>query len=538
MDVVEALGNTAKKYPQNIGLKVSVCKPFAPVVYYEKTFKDLDHAVNLLATHLLLKGFSKGLKVVLMLPPGEDLLVTVFAMLRLGTVPIVIDPGMGIKNLIKSVKQVQPDLFLGCPKSFPLYCLLKWFVKFKKALFLSKKLKEKLLKENFACNLPNENNKDNLAAVLFTSGSTGYSKGAAYTYNDFNEQIKALKDTFNILEGEVDLPLLPVFSLYNPALGMTTVVPDMDPSHPSELDPQKIVNAILNYKVTNSFGSPRLWAKIVDFCEKEFLCFPSMKRIFVAGAPAHPILLKRLQDLLVDGDVFIPYGATEALPITFISAKEVLRETYDKTLKGCGTCVGHPLQGVKICIIPISDTPLSSLPKPLECGQIGEIVVSAPYISKAYLNNPSATSFAKIFDQGKVWHRMGDVGFVDDQNRLWFCGRKVERVQCEKSTFYTDCCEAIFNTHKDVFRSALIGFKDGDKTVPAIVIEPNKTLENEHIVLKELRALAKIYPTTQAIDHFCIFKKFPVDVRHNAKIHRLSLAQYFNNHPKKVKIVL
>lgn len=535
MNVIEALENVALNKPKTIGLKIPSRNITGHLHYQEKTFQQMDHNVNLLATYLLVNGFSKGQKVILMLPPGEDLLTTVFAMLRLGAVPIVIDPGMGFKNLINCVKQSTPDLFLGTPKARIFYYLLRCFVKFKKALFLSQHLKIELKKKNFACRLPNDNSSQQLAAVLFTSGSTGYPKGAVYTYNDFNEQIKALQTTFQIFDGEVDLPLLPVFSLYNPALGMTTVVPEMNPSHPSALNPQKIVESILKCKVTNSFGSPRLWTKIVDYCEKNDILLPSIKRIFLAGAPVHPILLKRVQALIPHGQAFTPYGATEALPIAYISAKEVLNETYEKTFQGYGTCVGHPIKGVKIRIIPIDDKTLNKLPEELKTGEIGEIAVSAPYISKSYLNNPSATTQAKILHQGEIWHRMGDLGYKDENARLWFCGRKVERVQSIRGTFFTDCCEAIFNTHKDVFRSALIGFCSDTGIVPAIVIEPNKNLQNKHSLFIELRALGRTYPCTKYIEHFCIFKKFPVDVRHNAKIHRLSLTRYFNEHPKFVK---
>ena len=536
MDVIESLGKVAREHPETIGLRNPHRNFWGMLNYRNKTFQELDHEVDLWATYLLSQGFSRGQKALLLLPPGEDLLITVFAMLRLGTIPVVIDPGMGIKNFIHCAKRTQPDLLLGCFKARILYYLLQPIVHFKKAVFLTQRLKRSLHQKDFACHLQQEDRNNEVAAVLFTSGSTGYPKGAVYTYEEFNQQIEVLQNTFSIKPGEVDIPLLPVFSLYNPALGMTTVVPEMDPAHPGALKPKKIVEAILTNNVTNSFGSPRLWTKIADYCEKNDITLPPIKRIFLAGAPVHPLLLKRIQALIPNGKAFTPYGATEALPIAYISAQEVVENTYALTLQGKGTCVGHALPGVQIRIIPIKDEALSHLPEELPTGEIGEIAVSAAYISKSYLNDPSATAKAKVSDNGTIWHRMGDLGYKDEQGRLWFCGRKAERVVCQDRTYYTDCCEAVFNAHKAVARSALIAFEKEGRNIPAVVIELNRKLSSlqKKTLLQELRELAQTVTTTQEISHFCFYKKFPVDVRHNAKIHRLTLTRYFKEHPFEV----
>lgn len=537
MNVIEALGEVAQEKPDTLGLSIPHRNLWGLLSYQHKTFQQMDHEVDVWATYFLSKGFSKGKKILLMLPPGEDLLISVFAMLRLGAIPVVIDPGMGLKNFFNCAKKTRPDLFLGCPQARLLYYILKPFVRLKKAIIFSKALKEKILKENFTCHLQKEDRNNDVAAVLFTSGSTGYPKGAVYTYGEFNAQIDALKTTFHIEAGEIDIPLLPVFSLYNPALGMTTIVPEMDPAKPSQLDPEKIIEAIQTNGVTNSFGSPRLWTKLVDYCEENDYTLPTIKRIFLAGAPVHPSLLKRIQAILPKGTAFTPYGATEALPIAYISATEVLEDTYKLTLQGKGTCVGHSIEGVKIRIIPIKDEVINELPQELPLGEVGEIAVCAPYISKSYLNDLSATAKAKINHQGKIWHRMGDLGYKDAQNRLWFCGRKAERVICQEKTYYTDCCEAVFNAHKAVFRSALIAFESNGKTFPAIIIEPKKKLNHkaEEQLLQQLQALSDTTETTKDIHHFAIYYNFPVDVRHNAKIHRLTLTRYFQKHPTKIQ---
>lgn len=535
MNLVKALAESANHFSNEIGLKVPVRKK-GKLFYACKSFVDMNYEVDLWATYLFTKKFSRGEKVLILLPPGEDLLISVFALLRLGAIPVVIDPGMGLKNFIACARKTKPEFLLASPKLRLPVLLLKYWVKFKTIVYFSNKLKKKLHNQNFVAYLQKEEDVNAIAAVLFTSGSTGAPKGAVYTYNDFNKQIETLEKLFKIQPREVDLPLLPVFSLYNPAFGVTTVVPEMNPSHPSRLNPAYIAEALKTCSVTHSFGSPRLWTKIADYCEYANISFPALKRAFLAGAPVHPHLLKRVQDLLPNGTVYTPYGATEALPIACISAEEVLNETYQQTLQGKGTCVGHLVDGVELRILPISDGIMKELPPELPQGEIGEIVVCAPYISKFYLNDLEATNKAKINDNGKIWHRMGDLGYKDVQGRLWFCGRKVERVVTAQKTYYTDCCEAIFNAHEEVFRSALIAFENQKEIVPAIVIELKKRLSKKEKIslLEALCSHAQNCPETSGIKHFAFFKGFPVDVRHNAKIHRLSLRKYFAKHPKKM----
>ncbi|MBT4224159.1 MAG: peptide synthase, partial [Opitutae bacterium] len=111
-----------------------------------------------------------------------------------------------------------------------------------------------------------------------------------------------------------------------------------------------------------------------------------------------------------------------------------------------------------------------------------------------------------------------------------------ERVLTREGALHTDCCEAIFNQHPKVFRSALIGIGEIGEQQPAIVVEPEKghfpkKAISKKTFKKELLELANASPVTQGIHTFFFHPAFPVDVRHNAKIHRLTLAKIFANNP-------
>ncbi|MEM9158807.1 MAG: peptide synthase, partial [Verrucomicrobiota bacterium] len=220
----------------------------------------------------------------------------------------------------------------------------------------------------------------------------------------------------------------------------------------------------------------------------------------------------------------------EVLPVSSVVDQQILEGLSERTARGEGTCVGRPLKRVEARILPIveGEMGIEYLDRSLSAGEIGEIVVTGPSVTKAYDQLPDATRLSKIWEEDRVWHRIGDLGYFDAEGLLWFCGRKVERVLAGDRVFYTDRCEGVFNTHSRVFRSALIGVKGQ----PAIVVEPMpgeypKSEDDKTAFVSELKELGARSEVTREIEVFLFKEKFPVDVRHNAKIHRLTLAKEF-----------
>jgi len=367
------------------------------------------------------------------------------------------------------------------------------------------------------------------AAILFTSGSTGVPKGVVTPFRVFAAQVKALRDVYAIQPGERDLATFPLFALFGPALGMASVVPDMDASRPAEADPQRLFEAFRDYNCTNVFASPALIAKLGRYCVDQGLTLTSLRRAISAGAPASNPALERFQRCLPGGvEVLTSYGATECLPVTMLGSREILRETRRLTDQGGGVCVGRPAPGIDVRIVPILDEPIESWSEDLALprGEIGEIVVYGAVVTPSYYKRPQATKLAKIpTENGDVWHRMGDVGYFDEQGRLWMCGRKGHRVDAKEGTLYTIPCEAVFNTHPAVRRSALVGVIREGKTTPLLCVERVKgaTIQNGPLT-EELLEIARNHEHTRAIDIVLYHPSFPVDVRHNAKIFREKLA--------------
>lgn len=512
--------------------------------YSELSFKELDILSNKFALQLSKLGLKTGDKTLLFLKPSLDFHAMTFALFKLGIIPVFIDPGMGLKNLLKCVKESQPVGLIAEQEIHWLKLFYPQFFKtvkmnvtngsltWGKMISISKMKKEKIQSFNLI-----ELNPEDTAAILFTSGGTGAPKGVVYTHNIFDQQTTMLKDLYKLTNNDIDMPGFPLFSLFTIALGMTSCIPDMDPTKPGSCDPKKIVQNIFDQSPTFVAGSPAIWERVADYCLEQGLVLPSVKYVVMFGAPVSVKLHRKFKSLLPNGTTFTPYGATEALPITNISGEFIFKNTANLTDEGFGTCIGRPAPGVEIKIIKITNNVIPSFNASFELPpkEVGEIIIKAAVASREYLNLPDKTQEAKIYDLNNTfWHRMGDIGYIDESGLLWFCGRKSHLVTTKNQELYPINCEAIFNMHPAVKRSALVGLGIPGNQTPVIVIERKDgqylSGKGRSLFENELLALAKKHPHTKGIQKIYLSKTFPVDVRHNIKIDRLKLKEEIEHH--------
>jgi acyl-CoA synthetase (AMP-forming)/AMP-acid ligase II len=510
------------------------------VAYEQLTFRELEEASNRLACGLESAGIRRGVRTALMVPPGPDFFALSFALFKTGAVPVLIDPGIGIRNLDACLAHAQPEAFIGIPKAHAVRATLGWargsirinVTVGAKWFWGGHTLRE--LRARIPADQPFtavEPASDETAAILFTSGSTGAPKGAVYTHEIFNAQVAHIRGLYGIQPGELDLATFPLFALFGPALGMTAVVPEMDPTRPANVDPANIVSAIEKFGITNMFGSPALIDRVGRHGEAHGIKLSTLRRVISAGAPVPARTLARFVTMLRPGaQVFTPYGATECLPVASIGSDEVLGETRHRTDQGAGICIGRPVPGLAAKIIRITDDAIANWDDTLElpAREIGEIAVKAAHATKTYFNLPAATALAKIPDpaSGGFYHRMGDVGYFDELGRLWFCGRKAHRVVTPQGTRFTVPCEGVFNRNPRVYRTALVGVRRNDATEPVLCVEleAGAGSVSKETIRAELRELGSQNECTRQIQTILFHPAFPVDVRHNAKIFRDKLA--------------
>lgn len=506
-----------------------------PIPYHHISFKELADDTNCLSLGLLASGFQAGDRVVLMVPPSVAFFSLIFAFLQAGIIPVLIDPGIGIKNLKQCIDEASPVGFIGITKAQVARVLLAWGKSsIKKKVTIGPRLfwgghSFQKIKAAGRSNAPVEcfaAKPDDLASISFTSGSTGVPKGVMSTQGSMRRQIEIIRSTYNIAPDEIDLPTFPPFALLNPIIGVSTVIPDMDATRPADVDPQRIIRVVEQFKVTSMFGSPALLDRVGRYGEVNQVKLPSLKRVLSAGAPVPAKALRRFSSMLnPNTQIFTPYGATEAMPVASIGSHEILQETVQQLSEnGAGICIGKPVDGLDAQIIRITEEPIAFWSDELKVvpGEIGEITVKGLHVTRAYFNRDAATKMAKIQDGDNIWHRMGDLGYQDAAGRLWFCGRKAHRVQLPDKALYSVQCEAIFNKHPQVYRTALVGV--GKKAILCVEIDQDAANPNPEQLKKELLVWAAENELTKSIQTILFHPAFPVDIRHNAKIFREKLA--------------
>ena len=553
------LSETARRDPEGVAIAMPLGRDAASKFRYQQlTFKELDDDSTLLAAGLHNMGVRPGTRLALLVPPSIDFISLVFAMFKAGVVTILIDPGMGRGNLVKCLSESAPEGFVGIPLAQAIRAILRWrFPRARYNVTLGRRwfwggttiaaLRARKL-ANFQ---PVATKGSDPAAIIFTTGSTGPPKGVLYRHGNFNQQVNEIRDFYQIQPGEIDLPGFPLFALFNCAMGVTTVLPEMDATRPASVNPRNIIDHVNDWKITQAFGSPALWNVVGRYCEERKITLPTLKRVLSAGAPVPPHVLRRMKNAIApDGDVHTPYGATESLPVASIAASEILSQTAARSAEGAGTCVGRRFPGMEWKVIRIQDGPIPTIDQAevLPAGEIGELIVQGGVVTTEYVTRVDANALHKIRDGAKFWHRMGDVGYLEPvpalpplplgegrgeglerSQRFWFCGRKSHRVITTEGTLFTIPCEAIFNQHERIYRSALVGVGTPGQQRPVIIAEPwpekrPRDPQDRQQLLAELASLGGEHPHTAGIKEFFLMDSLPTDIRHNAKIFREKLA--------------
>lgn len=474
-------------------------------------------------------GVRRGDKAVVMTRDAYELLAVVYGLAALGAVPVLIEPRAEARRCLE---EIGPGIFIGEPLAHAGRRVLGWGRSHVHTALVAGRPwpfpgQNRLLGQNLPLAIADgsgppplvpEPHDDDLAMIAFTSGSTGQPKGVEYRCSTLAGQLTVLTA---VLQPEADDVLLSCFlpiALLGPLLGMTTVAPQVNHLAPARTPPKHLVGPLLHHKATAIAASPAILTLIADHCARNGLTLPSVRRVLSFGASLRPRLAESLARVLpAEAEILSVYGATECLPVSTISAGDLRKVRTQPPPGHAGTCLGRPLPGIEARILDADATAL------------GEIAVAGPVVSPAYHARPDATATAKTVADGKLWHRTGDLGRLDDEGRLWYLGRKAHLVTGEGFTLTTEDVETTADTAPGVRRTALVGVGPAGRQQAVLCVERGPGARKDAI-LDALRAALDNHRHGRRIGTVLFHPRFPTDIRHNSKIDRARLAAYAAKH--------
>ncbi len=511
-----------------------------PLIARSITFGKLADGVEQLALGMANHGIGAGDRVAVMVPPGIDLSLAVYACWRRGATLVLVDSGLGPKGMQRALISADPDYLIGIDKALAAAKAMRWPGK-RIAVGPRSKLKTKTLGistdlealtalgtaalDPASPALP-QPGPDTFAAIAFTSGATGPSKGVMYRHHQIEAQRDALIDLYQLTPADRLVAAFAPFALYGPTMGLTSVVPDMDVTAPGTLTAAALGDAVAAIDATLVFASPAALVNTVataaEVLPSHRSAFEAVRLLLSAGAPVRPELLRSTKALFPNASAHTPYGMTETLPVADISLLGIDDAGHD----GDGVCVGLPLPTVDVMIDPVDHDGRPINAPNADPEVLGEIIVRAPHARDGYDRLWFTQHQAS---QPAGWHRTGDIGRLDTSGRLWVGGRLGHVITPTTGPIAPVRHEQLLEQLPDIDAAAVVGVGPTGAQVVVAVVETSVKAATTGATLDLLdRARAHLIAARITGDLAAVLTvaSLPVDRRHNSKIDRSAVATW------------
>jgi len=438
--------------------------PDKPAVIFEGrtySFRKIIEEVKKRALWLYKAGVIKGDRVALKLPKGMEFIYLHLAALAVGAITLPLNPAYSVEEVVYFLTDSESSLFITEAAGFESLQIPAGSVEGLKTLLVDDRSPngwdplplelERVGAGNFQT-YPAQD--DDVAMICYTSGTTGKSKGAMITHRNIVANIRALKEVWNLTDGDILLHVLPLFhihglivALHGGLLAGSTII-----MH-EKFDPQRAWRAIGKEKCTLLMAVPTIYHRLLKEWETARPELRTM-RIFISGsAPLSENLFHQFEEN-TGFRILDRYGMTETGIITTNPLDPLKR--YPKS-------VGYPLPGVQVRIV-------SQEGQKLKGGEVGDVWIQGDNVFKGYWKMPEKTK--ESFRDG--WFKSGDLGYQDPQDslRLYLVGRAREVIITGGYKVYPKEVENVLEKHEAIQEVAVIGLPDEDlgERVTAVVV--------------------------------------------------------------------
>lgn len=489
------------------------------------SFADLWNRVDRTSTGLRAAGLKKGDRAICMVPMSIELYIILLAILKAGGIAVFVDPWIVTAQIAAFAAFAEPAAYIGIPKSHILRLLNSTLRKLPISVTTGSRLWQLPAGLTLAelMSKPGDGKIENAiptdtALITFTSGSSGLPKGVNRTHGFLSSQHEALKSEFPAHAGDVDMPMFPVFALNNIALGISSVIPDMNFRQVACVTPSAILAQMNRFEVTTCTASPPFFNRLANHLAAAPTACTKLRRILTGGAPVSNDSLRAWTKVFPSTEIIIVYGSTEAEPVAHISADERIEAHNNIRPEYPGHCLGTPSPMISWKIIGIHNGPVvldasgwSSIQVP--SGEIGELVISGSHVGRDYYRNPAAFAANKILDtDGTVWHRMGDTVYSDSSGRLWLAGRVHSTIWRNRKPIHPQLVEQAIQAagFPDCAALGCLDTNMGERLIAVISTETRPDTQ----ALK-----AKLNKAGFPVDDIIVTgRSLPLDPRHNSKV--------------------
>ncbi len=505
----------------------------------QASFAELDRMSDRFAAGFTAEGLAREERVLFLMRPSIEFYAALFGVIKMGAIPVLVDPGMGIKNVLKCIGEIAPKAMIALSAVHAVSKVVRGpfhntglRITAGRRWFWGGPTLDKCLGPDQPYTIPSFAAADEVG-IVFTSGSTGTPKGVSYTHGIFHSVATLADARVGREAGRTYLECFAAYVLFDVAQGMTSVVPDIDLSKPAKADPVKVLDAIQRFGCTGGFASPAILRSLFRHCATTGTELPNFSHVLTGVAPISADMHRGLRAANPSATLHVVYGATEGMTVAHTNTAMVLDHTWERTGRGDGNCVGTPFPSIDTRIIAITDDALPTLADVVEVpdGEMGELLIGGPVVSSEYKDRPKANALSKVAGEGRIWHRTGDIFWRDESGRLWFCGRTSHRLQTANGMVPAVPVEGVFNDMTGVRRTALVGIGEPGDERPVLLVELDGGVDAWNAELEQ-RLLARAKGTLwEGIVQLAMpHPRFPVDARHNSKIRRNDLKVWAAEH--------